>query len=346
MKKKIIGLSCAALVLIIIAGLMVLNNINSRVPENPAGTVGNTSGNLYNGGLFCENDGYVYFANPYDGNALYCMRPDETEMKKLVSTQVASINADGKFLYYYQGGSGGNAGLGFLISTTGVYRVQKDKPKNIACLDRVLGKYVILADNTVYYTSADDEVSLKSVNTDGTNKETLLQLDILPVSVQNSTFYYINNEDNLHLMSYDLKNGSSRQVLTDDIYMPIIEGNTVYGIDIHNNYALVSLDITTGAKTLLDSDRTDLLNVTDSYIYYQTSGQTPQLKRIRRDGSDMAVVMDGAYSNINATSGYVYFTRFDSSTPVYKTSAAGAINVSTFDAASDAAVSEINNSNK
>lgn len=346
MKKKIIALSCLVLALIIFAGLIVLNNINNRVPENPAGTVGNTSGNLYNGGRFCENDGYVYFANPYDGNALYCMRPDETEMKKLVATQVASINADGKFLYYYQGGSGGNAGLGFLISTTGIYRVQKDKPKNIACLDRVLGKYVILADNTVYYTSANNEVSLKSVSTDGTGKETLLQLDILPVSVQNSTFYYINNEDNLHLMSYDLRTRTSRQVLSDDIYMPIIEGTTVYGIDIHNNYALVSLDIPTGTKTLLDSDRTDIINVTDSYIYYQTSGKTPQLKRIRRDGSDMAVVMDGAYANINATSGYVYFTRFDSSTPVYKTSVAGAINVSTFDAASNAAIAEINKANK
>lgn len=341
MKKKVIAAICAVFVLLICAGLIILNNIANSVPENPAGTVGNTSGNLYNGGLFCENDGYVYFANPYDGNALYSMRPDESEMKRLVSTQVSSINADGKYLYYYQGGSGGNAGLGFLISTTGVYRVQKDNPKNISCLDRILGKYVILADNTVYYTCADDEVSLKSIGTDGTNKETLLQLDILPVSVQNATFYYINNEDNLHLMSFDLKTKSSRQVLSDDIYMPIIEGDMVYGIDIHNNYALVSLDISTGTKTLLDSDRTDLINVTDSYIYYQTSGKTPQLKRVRRDGSDMAVVMDGAYSNINATSSYVYFTAFNTDIPVYRTSTAGPINVTSFEAASNAALAEI-----
>lgn len=346
MKKKIIAISCTVIVLLIITGLVILHNINSRIPQNPPGTVGNTSGNLYNGGLFCESNGYVYFANPYDGNSLYRMRPDETDVKKLVSTQVASINADDKFLYYYQGGSGGNAGLGFLISTTGVYRVQKDNPKNIACLDRILGKYVILADNTVYYTSADDEVSLKSISTDGSEKETLLQLDILPVSVQDSTFYYINNEDNLHLMSYNLNTGASRQVLDDDIYMPVIEGNTVYGIDIHNNYSLVSLDITTGNKTLLDSDRTDMLNVTDSYIYYQTSGKTPQLKRIRRDGSDITVVKDGVYSSINATSSYVYFTGFNTATPVYRTPADGAVNVSTFDAASDAAILEINKASK
>ena len=346
MKRKVIIIICFCFLALICAGLIIVNKINKRIPENPSGTIGNTSGNLYNGGLFCENDGYVYFSNPYDGNSLYCMRPDETEMKKLVTTQVASINADGKFLYYYQGGSGGNAGLGFLISTTGVFRTQKDNPKNVACLDRVLGKYVILADNTVYYTCADDDVSLKCIGTDGENKETLLELDILPVSVQNSTFYYINNEENLHLMAYDLRSKSSRQVLLDDIYMPIIEGNTVYGIDIHDNYALVRLDIATGEKTLLDSDRTDLINVTDSYIYYQTSGTTPQLKRIRRDGSDMAVVRDGAHSNINATSSYVYFTGFGSTTPMYKTPASGSVNVTTFDAASAAALEEINKNNK
>lgn len=346
MKKKVITIICICFIALICAGIAILVNIGKRIPENPAGTIGNTSGNLYNGGLFCENDGYVYFANPYDGNSLYSMRSDESEMKKLVPAQVSSINADGKFLYYYQSGSGGNVGFGFLISTTGIYRLQKDNPRNAACLDRVLGKYVILADNTVYYTCADDDISLNSVGTDGTNKETLLQLDILPVSVQDSTFYYINNEENLHLMAYDLKRKSSRQVLLDDIYMPIIEGNTVYGIDIHDNYSLVRLNISTGEKTLLDSARTDLINVTDGYIYYQTSGTTPQLKRIRRDGSDMSVVAEGAYTNINATSNYVYFTRFGSETPVYKTPASGPVNVTNFDAASTAALEEINKGNR
>lgn len=346
MKKKVIAIVCAVLAVLICAGIYVLSNIAKHIPENPPGTIGNTSGNLYNGGLFCESGGYVYFSNPYDENALYSMRPDESEMKKLITTQVSSINADGNYLYYYQGGSGGSAGLGFLISTTGIYRVKKDNPKDVACLDRVLGKYVILADNTVYYTSSDDEISLKSIGIDGENKETLLLLDILPVSVQDGTFYYINNEDNLHLMAYNLSSKASRQVLTEDIYMPIIEGNVVYGIDIHNGYALVRLDITTGEKTLLDSDRTDLINLTDSYIYYQTSGKTPQLKRIRRDGSDMTVVRDGVHSNINATSSYVYFTGFGSTTPVYKTSAAGPVNVTTFDEASRIALEEINKRNK
>lgn len=346
MKKKIIAAICICLAIITAVTFTVIWRISKRIPVNPPGTIGNTSGNLYNSGLFCESDGYVYFSNPYDSNSLYCMRPDETEIKKLVTTQVSSINADGKFLYYYQGGSGGNAGLGFIVSTSGVYRVRKDNPKDVVCLDRVLGKYVIMADNTVYYTCADEGVALNGIGTDGKNKETLLELDILPVSVQDSVFYYINNEENLHLMAYDLRTKSSRQVLIDDIYMPIIEGNTVYGIDIHDDYALIKINMSSGEKTVLDSERTDLINLTPNHIYYQTSGKTPQLKRIRRDGSDMSVVRDGAHSNINATSAYVYFTGFGSPIPVYKTSISGPVNVTSFDAASAAALKEINKGNK
>lgn len=346
MKKKVIATICIICAVLLVAGLAVFKYLSGRVPQNPAGTVGNTAGNLYNNGLFCENDGYVYFANAYDSSSLYRMRPDESEMEKLAYAEVGSINADGKYLYYYQGGSGSGTGLGFVLSTTGIYRTNKAKASDALCLDRVNGKYVLLADNDVYYTCSADQTSLKKVSTDGKNKETLLELNILPVSVQNSTFYYLNTEGNLHLMALDLKTNTSRQVLAEDVYMPIIEGNTVYGIDIHDNYSLISLNTTDGSKKLLDTGRIDLLNVTDSYIYYQTSGNTPQLKRIRRDGSGMEVVADGSYSNINATSQYLYFTQFGSSTPVFKTPVSGPINVTTFDRASQAAIAELNNTKK
>lgn len=340
MKKKIVIVVGIACVVLVIAVLSVVSYVLNKVPENPAGTVGNTAGNLYNGGLFCERDGVVYFSNPYDGSSLYSMNPDETNMKKLMSTEVSSINADGNYIYYYQGGSGEGTGLGYVVNTTGIYRIKKNNPKDSACLDRVLSRYVILVDNAVYYTDSD-EISLKKTSIDGKEKETLLTLDVLPVSVQNSTFYYINNTDNLHLMALNLNTGQTRQVLAEDIYMPIVDGNTVYGIDIHDGYSLVSISLSDGTKTLLDSARTDMLNVTPTYIYYQTSGDTPQLKRVQRDGTGMAVIADGTYTSINATSQYVYFTSYGSDMPVYKTPTFGAVNVTTFDAASQAAIEQL-----
>ena len=81
-----------------------------------------------------------------------------------------------------------------------------------------------------------------------------------------------------------------------------------------------------------------MFNVSDQYIYYQTAGDTPQLKRVSKDGSSSEVVADGAYNSINLTSQYAYFTKFGAETPVYKTPVNGVISVTTFDAAKQAAL--------
>lgn len=336
-KKIIIGCCIAAAALVIIISSII--NRRANITDNPEDLVGNTAGNLYNGGLFCEDDeGYVYFANAYDNDTLYRMHPDETDLKKLSHTQVKSLNVDKNHIYYYQGGSSGGEGLGFLISTTGVFSINKHNTKSISCIERVLGDYIVLAGNNLYYTSLGEENILRKYDLKAQKSETLLDISVLPASVENSTFYYINNKDNLHLMSLNLKTGVSKQALPDDIYMPIVDHNTVFGIDVHDNYALIKVDLISGQKTTLDnSERVDMLNVSDNYIYYQTSGSSPRLKRILRDGSGMEIVADGVYRDISLTSEYAYFTSFSATTPVYKCPLNGPVSVTTFDAASRAA---------
>ena len=87
--------------------VIVLSFLSKRVKPVPAGTVGNTAGNANNNGMFCEYNGVVYFSNPYDGGSLYSMLPDETQLKKIKSGNVSNINAGGRYLFYYQQGSGG-----------------------------------------------------------------------------------------------------------------------------------------------------------------------------------------------------------------------------------------------
>ena len=109
------------LIIVTISGIFllvlfyILGQLGRKIPENDVNVVGNTAGNLYNGGMFCEDDGYVYFSNAYDNYALYRMLPNETEMEKLISTQTKNINAAGKYFYYYQFGSGDGEGLGLSL---------------------------------------------------------------------------------------------------------------------------------------------------------------------------------------------------------------------------------------
>ena len=61
---------------------------------------GNSAGNLYNGGLFCESNGTVFFSNPSDNHRLYSMNPDGSDMKKLSDDTVSYIYADDHYVYY------------------------------------------------------------------------------------------------------------------------------------------------------------------------------------------------------------------------------------------------------
>ena len=69
-KRIVIGVILA----LVLITLMVTLTLMQRVSMNPEGTIGNTAGNINNGGLYCEYDGRVYFANSFDGGSLFSMR--------------------------------------------------------------------------------------------------------------------------------------------------------------------------------------------------------------------------------------------------------------------------------
>lgn len=340
MKRKIITFLSIFGILILILGTTVLMKRNGNIRLNPPGTVGNTAGNLYNGGMFCEDDGYVYFSNPYDNYALYRMRPDETEMEKLIKTQTKSINAAGDYFYYYQTGSGSGSGLGYVVSTTGIYRGSKKNPVDAKCLEKTLSDTMVLIDNSLFYNASNTKTgtSLKKIDIDGNHSKILLDYKITPACVENSRLYFNNTSDNFHLMYLDSANESVHSVLTEDIYMPIVEGDYVYYIDIHNGYALSRYSLLDNTKTVLDEARTDMLNVAGDYVYYQTSSDMPQFKRITKEGTAMEVIADGAYNTFNATSEYIYFLQFSTELPVLKIPTTGEPVISTFDAAKQAAL--------
>ena len=91
-KTKQILIIFITLLVVAILGVLALNA--NKVKLNKTNVVGNTAGNLNNGGLFCEQNGLVYFSNPYDGGALYSMKPDGSDIKRNLSAKVKFISAE------------------------------------------------------------------------------------------------------------------------------------------------------------------------------------------------------------------------------------------------------------
>ncbi len=321
------------IILVLMGGLLFLSYIFNKIPENPAGTVGNTGGNLYNNGLFCENEGQVFFANPYDENTLYVMNADESEVRKLTTVGVKSINAAGKYVYYYQDSIGTGAGLGYTVKTTGMYRTTKDG-KHAECLKREPLLTMNLIDSDIYYQHFNNEggLNLDRISIDKSSESTALNGIMSPASALDSVIYYAHPEEGFMLYSYDTRTGMNSMLWAHKVYNPIYHTDGyIYFMDVENNYQIHRYNPFTGEDQTLTYDRAESYNVLGNYIYYQKFSESdPALMRMQTDGSNAEIVAFGNFANINMTSNYVYYTEYGSTSPVYHQSLWGAVNPTIF----------------
>ena len=81
--KKRLPIIIIAVLVVVFAGLGFYSHQKSKIKYNTSYVNGNTAGNLYNAGLFCEKNGTVYFANPDDDYRLYSMDTNGNHLKKL-----------------------------------------------------------------------------------------------------------------------------------------------------------------------------------------------------------------------------------------------------------------------
>ena len=313
MKDKVKVILVIAGILLVSVIIFIFNYFLGHIPENPSGTVGNTAGNLYNGGYFCEdNEGRVFFANSYDNGALYVMNADETGIEKISGNTVKSINIGGDYLYYYMSDSSGSTGLGFVRRVIGVYRSDKDG-NNLSTLSRDPAGTLLLVDNHLYIQSIPDSggVNLLKVSIDGKEESIISTNKIYPASVYNGRIYYNDTKDSLFLCQLDTYTDATSVVVKYNMWNPIRQGDYVYFMDIRENYRLCRYNLSEDKIEVLTENRVDTFNVTDEYIYYQKSSDThPGLMRIGLDGSEEIMLAEGVYNNINTTSRYVYFQSF------------------------------------
>lgn len=342
MSKKTRTIILSALLIIGIISAFLIVMFTRRIKMNEGYITGNTAGNLNNNGLFCERNGVVYFSNLYDNGCLYSMTPQGTDMKKLSTSKVTSINADDHYLYYFLDSHDSGQGLGFAQRTYGIYRCELSG-KNTKCLKRGNAITLQLCGNYLYYQNFDNHntngTELFKIKIDKSENQRVLDYLVNPASCEDGIIYFNGTQDNHYLYALDTANDSVSTVWEGNVYNPVYQNGYFYFMDVPENYRLCRYSPADNVVEVLTNERIDFFNIYGDYIYYQTNSKTdPALKRMRTDGSNVETVKSGIYKNINITSSYVYFTSFDSDTPMYMTPTTGSVYVTNFDAAAQAAL--------
>ncbi|MFP3155132.1 DUF5050 domain-containing protein [Lachnospiraceae bacterium ZAX-1] len=335
----VITLLIFVLLILLVVGIGLYSKYQGRMRFNDGYVYGNSAGNYYNNGLFCEVDGTVYFSNPFDGYTLYSMTPQGTEATKISNERVSSLNADSNYVYYIRSSSNTTmGGFPYIQSDINSLCRTTHKGKQITILDTDPCLAATLVGNYIYYTHYDETglSTLYKVKIDGTEKEKLDESPLLLSASTNGNLCYsgIKTERNIWLWNSSIDRPSL--LVEEDSMHPIDTQNYIYFMDCANNYRLARIDKATGEKTMLTEGQIDGYNLTPNYVYYLNSnGADSSLCRRSLDQNGVEEVISfGIYCDINVTSNYVYFRSFADKDIFYQTPANGAIDVRAFQVSS------------
>lgn len=321
------------LILLVIAGSIGIQRYLTRTKFNDGYVNGNAYANLYNGGLFCENNGTVFFANPADHNRLYSMTPNGGNVTKLSDDIAAYINADEHYVYYVRNNASNDTAFSFLnFGNNSLCRIDRDGG-SVTLLDQDPCLYSSLVGNYIYYIhyGKSDASTLYRIKINGKEREQIAKTPYLTCATEDR-YIYFNGEENDHKLRQLDTETNTISVLHDCVcYEPVVMENTAYYMNAEDDYSITRLDLTTMEETTVVSDRVDCYNVYGDYIYYQKNEKDVQgLYRCYTDGSSEELIMGGNFTAIHVTSSYVFFYDYNNDSNCYKTPTTGEVNVTPF----------------
>ncbi len=332
-KLPIIPLIIIIILMINVSLFSIYSRTKKKVPENPETLVGNSAGNLYNGGYFCEDGETVFFRNPLDKNSLYRMDIYGENIEKMVDVPIAYINNGGDFLYFYYDDNNEEKFMGIAGSMSGIYRYAKNGKSAVTSLDRCVSGCTVLSGNQIYYQHYDNKegMSIYSVSTEGKDAHQVIDAIINPSCIINTEMYFADEAGGYYLNIYNPTQNTVARFLDMRTYWPIISANYLFFINVDDNYRLYRYDLSSGSLAKLTDDRVDCYNVYGDMIFYQkNSKKEPALMRMHADGSSPEAIAMGNYTNINCTRTYTYYTECGTDFPIYRVPTSSSATASIF----------------
>lgn len=190
--KRSVKFIIPAVVVVLIVVAVVVHTLPKKKQTNSADAAGNTAGNLMNGGLFCEYNNKIYFANPYDHNYLYVMDSDCSNARMLNSDSVASLNIYNDKIYYVKNNFSKEM-IGTILrgQLFGIYQTDLEGQNSTMLYNHLTGS-VSLCGNYLYYQHYESDVgiTLHRMDIDGENDKLVSNTPYNPSCVSEGKIYF------------------------------------------------------------------------------------------------------------------------------------------------------------
>lgn len=317
-KKKFKNIVTIISVSIIVFSVLFFAKLSNRIVKNRDGAVGNTACNLYNGGLFCEDDERIYFSNLNDSGSLYSMSKQIDDFKYIYEDTVGYLNNTTEYIVYsrmnYTRRDGVKRVLQF--SQSGLYRLAKSGRHSIGGIYSFNIGRVGVVGNDIYYQrlEKDGNMQLYRADLSGKNEEIILDEDIVLGTLTKNRIYYSGGEETHYIHYYDVDSKKNVIVYKGNCLNPAKVGEHIYFLSLSNNYNLSRIDEMGKNPTILVEDRCSFYNITEDeqYAVYQVDDQkNSRLEIINLSSLEKKTIREGDYNSINIIGNKVFFREFN-----------------------------------
>jgi hypothetical protein len=309
--KLIIGLKSLDLASV---NIPTIPEYQFSVSDMPQNTVGNTNGNILNGGLVSFQGSRIYI----NGKRLDLKSDSSKSLVTGAESDLivpSQINIVGDYMYFVNIGK---------ANEKGIYKMRIDgKYRTIVTFGEA--ECMIVAGEWIYYVSLRDNRNLYKIKTDGTFKTKLTNEAINKFNFMNGYIYYSTqkpvNSYSIYKISVD---SDAKQTITikDEISQFCVEDNCIYYTSKGNLYR-IDLD---GSNQMLIKQGISAFNINGNYVYYNNGESSIRRITIVKDAvyedkeifnaSNMKVY--ASVGNIYIAENYIIFTGFHDDRGIYK----------------------------
>ena len=313
--KRIYKILILVAILVIIGVLYTIAYLSDRVIYNPEGTVGNTSGNLMNGGRFAEHNGIIYFANPYDHEQLYSMNSDCSDIRKLSDDSSSYINVCDNYIFYVRNNfDPDNAGMLFRGQLYGVVRTRLNGSHSKLLTSDITSQMTLNGNTVIYGSYKDSRITTHYLSIDKEENTIVKNTEIPAYSLYNNKLYYSGSQGDHSIYAFDCSTCSSQLILEGNTYLASMVDGIIYYIDMANNYSLTRYNPVSEEAYVLYDGRCINYNVYDNVIFFQTEDGNNALHRMSIYGDNDTIILTGNTDSISCTSQYTFFTFYGQNT--------------------------------
>lgn len=235
--------------------------------------MGNTPGNIANGGLAAIQGERVYFRSNV-GSSLFVGNFQNGDTGILSTDSVWFINVYGDWIYYSNRDDNNR-----------LYKLKTDGTNRTVLSDSGAW-FVTYFDNWIYYIDEADDYKIYKVDPEGNNRIRITEDSAWFINVFDNWVYYVNPNDGNAIYRVRV-DGRGREKVNDNpsCCINVYKDEWIYYINEADNSRIYRIRIDGTGNMALNDNPSSFINIADDWIFYVNNNDNFSLYKMRFDGS-------------------------------------------------------------